>query len=76
VYSTVGEFLKLYKKNMFESIKKSNNGFKLYTVKVKHDDGTTNIVTAASSEKSAKEIVMNAEGCPECAIISIKEKIK
>jgi len=43
----------------------------LYKVKVKHDGGIINITTAASSEDGAKEIIMKAEGCAECAILSI-----
>ena len=45
-----------------------------YAVKVKHDKGTTTIVTMASSEDAAKENVIKSEGCPERAIISVKKK--
>lgn len=36
-----------------------------YKFKVTHDEGPINIRTFASSEESAKEMIMKAEGCPE-----------
>ena len=49
-------------------------GVKQYIVTVKHDKGIKKITTSGSSEKAAKEKIMKAEGCPEGAIVSIKEK--
>jgi len=43
-----------------------------YIVKVKHDKGTVNIKTSASSPEVAKELVMKSEGCPASSIISVK----
>ena len=47
-------------------------GMAEYVLTVKHDNGTTNIKTTASSEDAAKKKIMAAEGCPETAITSIK----
>ncbi len=47
--------------------------WKRYRVKVKHDKGTITILTAAASERGARQIILAAEQCPESAIISIKE---
>lgn len=49
---------------------------KQYKVKVKHDNGTANLLVIAESETHAKWRVIYTEGCPECAIVSIKEKTK
>lgn len=43
---------------------------KRYEFGVRHDSGTLKIRTAASSLEAAKNIVMQAEGCPEGAITS------
>jgi hypothetical protein len=43
-----------------------------YRLKVKHDTGTRTIVTAASSEIAARQIVCIAEGCPDSAIIQVR----
>lgn len=43
-----------------------------YRLKVKHDQGTKTIITAASSEQAAREIVCKAEGCPDSAIIQVR----
>lgn len=39
-----------------------------YKIVVRHDKGTHIIRTRASSEESARKIVMANEGCPESAI--------
>lgn len=44
-----------------------------YRVTVKHDHGTAQIVTAASSEQEARIIVMKSEGCPPQAITKVKQ---
>ena len=46
---------------------------KQYKVKVQHDRGIITILTAASSEHAVRNIVMEAELCPECAILSVEE---
>jgi len=46
---------------------------KKYAVKVKHDKGTKVINVTATSEDSAKKMIMKAEGCPETAILSVKD---
>jgi hypothetical protein len=47
-------------------------GVNEYIVTVKHDNGSKNIKTTASSEDAAKKKIMAAEGCPASAITSIK----
>lgn len=47
---------------------------KNFRVTVKHDEGKITFSVKASSEDAAKKMVMKAEGCPESAIISVKEK--
>lgn len=47
---------------------------KNFRVTVKHDEGKITFSVKASSEDSAKKMVMKAENCPESAIISVKEK--
>ena len=42
--------------------------FNTYRFKVKQDNGTMVIKTVASSEQSAKDMIMSAEGCPERAL--------
>jgi hypothetical protein len=39
-----------------------------YLANVKHDKGTIKISVWATSEESAKLMIMNAENCPACAI--------
>lgn len=43
-----------------------------YTLKLKHDNGTCSIKVHALSISGAVEKVLNSEGCPESAILSIK----
>ena len=43
-----------------------------YILNVQHDTGVVTIRTAATSERWARQIVMNAEGCPAQAILSCK----
>lgn len=45
---------------------------KQYSLTVQHDAGTMRLRTVATSRKAAKDIVMRAEGCPPCAILSVK----
>jgi hypothetical protein len=47
-------------------------GVNEYILTVKHDKGTVNLKTTASSEDAAKKKIMAAEGCPESAITSVK----
>ena len=47
-----------------------------YTLKVKHDKGTVNIKTTASSEEAAIGNVMKAENCPRGAILSVSKTKK
>lgn len=56
-------------------ISKLNEEFevKKFLVRVKHDNGIVRITTTASSEDAAKQKIMSAEGCPERAILSVKE---
>jgi flavoprotein len=44
---------------------------KEYIVTVEHDKGTIRIRTSGSTIEDAKNKIMNYEGCPEGAIISI-----
>jgi hypothetical protein len=46
--------------------------FHNYVVTVKHDNGKARIKVSAMNLDSAKKMVMEAEGCPESAIVSIK----
>ncbi len=39
-----------------------------FIVVTKHDNGTTRFQVDTTDEKQAKQAVMSAEGCPECAI--------
>lgn len=43
-----------------------------YIVAVNHDNGAVRITVAASCASEAIELVMKAEGCPRCSIISVK----
>lgn len=56
-------------------ISKLNEEFKVkkFLVRVKHDGGVIRITTTASSEDAAKQKIMSSEGCPERAILSVKE---
>ena len=47
-----------------------------YTVFVKHDNGKATFIVIASTEQVAKEKVMAAEGCPECAITKVRPSKK
>lgn len=42
-----------------------------FVVTLKHDNGTHRIVVNTKDEATAKKLVMEAEGCPECAIVSV-----
>jgi hypothetical protein len=42
-----------------------------YVLTLKHDNGKFRIRTAAEDEKMAKQLVMAAENCPECAIVKV-----
>jgi len=44
---------------------------KEYIASVKHDKGVIRIRTTGSTIDTAKKKIMEYEGCPECAIISI-----
>jgi ribosomal protein L28 len=44
----------------------------IYSVKVKHDTGFIKLRVAASSIKSAKQVICESENCPENAILSVK----
>lgn len=46
---------------------------KQYIVTIKHDAGTHKIRIIARNEDRAKEMVMASEGCPESAIIRVRE---
>lgn len=59
--------------NFKEYVNEGNMQFKKYVVSLKHDNGTVNIKTVATSEKTAKENVLNAENAPASAVISVKE---
>jgi len=73
-----GENLKLEEAQILQlrkAIRKTiyeNYGVQLYTLKVKHDNGTVNLKTSASSEEEAIKTIMNVEGCPRRAILSVK----
>lgn len=43
-----------------------------YKLSLKHDNGRVNIITNALSYQNAIQMVCEAEGCPERAIINIK----
>ncbi|MBP7845806.1 MAG: hypothetical protein KA007_00010 [Candidatus Pacebacteria bacterium] len=47
-----------------------------FKFKVKHDNGVKKLKTKASSLEAAKQIIMNAEGCPEGALELISEMKK
>lgn len=44
---------------------------KAYHLQLQHDNGIQNITTSATSYQNAIEKVMEAEGCPEHAILKI-----
>ena len=46
---------------------------KKYQVSLKHDNGKIRITTVATSKQSAIDMIMKAEGCPECAISNVNE---
>lgn len=47
--------------------------WRMYTVKVKHDRGVARLSIAAETAEDAKEIIRTVEGCPESAIIGVRE---
>lgn len=47
-----------------------------YIAKLKHDNGTITLYVKATSEENAKELICKAEGCPKCAIYSIRKITK
>ena len=47
--------------------------WKWYCAKLKHDNGLINIHTFAYTEEGAIKMIMEAEGCPRNAIVSIAE---
>ncbi len=49
--------------------------FKSYKFKVKHDKGFTTISTTGSSEEVAKKKIAKSEGCPESAITLMNKKL-
>lgn len=44
-----------------------------FKLTVKHDNGTIRFHVWAQDEQAAKQAVMNAEGCPERAIVKVKK---
>lgn len=46
--------------------------FQQFNVRVKHDNGTVTIRTAAQNEAAARRIIMAAERCPARSILSVK----
>jgi hypothetical protein len=46
---------------------------KTFIVTFKHDNGKTKLRITARDERTAKEMVMNSESCPESAIIKVVE---
>ena len=46
---------------------------KQFIVKVQHDKGIIKIQTAADDAQAAHKIICAAEGCPDCAILSVTE---
>jgi hypothetical protein len=51
---------------------KNQNEINSYLVIVKCDTGKNTIKTSATSAEKAKMLVMQAEGCPESAILSVR----
>jgi hypothetical protein len=48
--------------------------FSKFTFKVSHDKGTVKISTVATSEETARQMIMKAEGCPARALKLVKSK--
>lgn len=46
---------------------------KRFTLELEHDNGKINISVYAKNYQSAIKQVINAEGCPESAILSVKQ---
>ena len=46
---------------------------KKFRLTLKHDSGTFNLITFARSKRQAIYSVCQAEGCPERAIVKIKQ---
>jgi hypothetical protein len=46
---------------------------KKFRLTLKHDYGKINFIIFARNEDQAKQIVCECEGCPQCAIIKVKE---
>lgn len=44
-----------------------------YAITLQHDNGKITLLINSSSEKNARQIACSSEGCPECAIIRVKE---
>tara|TARA_R100000789_G_scaffold77250_1_gene72528 strand:- start:480 stop:683 length:204 start_codon:yes stop_codon:yes gene_type:complete len=49
---------------------------RIYAITLKHDRGTAYIETTATSSRIAKHKIMEAEGCPERAIVKIERITK
>jgi len=49
---------------------------KTYLLKLKHDTGTTSLFITARDKDAARKLATQSEGCPECAIISVRELIR
>lgn len=49
---------------------------KTFIAKVKHDRGTTRLKVTAGSVAAARQAIKAAEGCPDWAIVSLKEQDK
>lgn len=43
-----------------------------YKLTIQHDKGLFTVETVATSIQAAKQIVMNAESCPESAIVFVE----
>lgn len=48
---------------------------KTFQVTIRHDSGKIRIKTAATDKDHAKNIICQAEGCPETAILKVIELI-
>lgn len=46
-----------------------------YTATLKHDTGNYKLKVYAREESAARKMITEAENCPECAIIKLKEEV-
>jgi len=69
-FSRVAEmYMEQLPKTFEEALQRKKAEIVPFRFELKHDNGTSKIVVYATDETSARKIIMEAEGCPDSAII-------